>query len=186
MSSTVTAPDLSGGPAEIAARIVSALREHFPDPPELERERQVLALLEEVGEVTAAYRRWSGQARRAGTLAELRDELADVVLSAHVALIVLGADLADVWRFHSPDPAEPTTHGRVLALYDAAGRLSGLHLRRHAEWNHSDHVRHQHARRVADVLAATRHLADRLSVDLDAACQHKAGTIFTRDWRDPR
>jgi NTP pyrophosphatase (non-canonical NTP hydrolase) len=58
----------------------------------------VLALAEEAGEFTAAYRRWAGMARRAGTWDDVLAELADVVITAHVTARVLGIDLDAVWR----------------------------------------------------------------------------------------
>lgn len=40
-----------------------------------------LQIAEEAGEAVGAYRRYSGTARRKGTLAELADELADVLIA---------------------------------------------------------------------------------------------------------
>jgi NTP pyrophosphatase (non-canonical NTP hydrolase) len=73
--------------AEIAAR----LREYFT--PGALPVQQVLALAEEAGEFTAAYRRWAGMARRTGTWDEVEAELADVVITAYVTATVLGIDL---------------------------------------------------------------------------------------------
>jgi NTP pyrophosphatase (non-canonical NTP hydrolase) len=56
-------------------------------------EAQVLALAEEVGEFVGAYRRWSGQARRRGTEAEARNELADIIISAYAMADVMGWDV---------------------------------------------------------------------------------------------
>lgn len=58
--------------------------------------RQVLALAEEAGEFVGAYRRWSGQARRTGTEAEMFSELADVVITAYVTAREFDCDL-DEW-----------------------------------------------------------------------------------------
>lgn len=55
--------------------------------------RQVLNLAEEVGEFVGAYRRWTGQARRTGTEAEVHAELADVVITAYVTAAELDMDL---------------------------------------------------------------------------------------------
>lgn len=60
------------------------------------RESQPLALAEEVGEFVGAYRRWSGQARRRGTEAEAKAELADVILSAYCAADVFGWDVDEI------------------------------------------------------------------------------------------
>lgn len=55
--------------------------------------RQVLCLAEECGEFVAAFRRWSGQARRTGTFEDMRAELADVVITAYVTAAELNIDL---------------------------------------------------------------------------------------------
>jgi NTP pyrophosphatase (non-canonical NTP hydrolase) len=55
--------------------------------------RQVLNLAEEVGEFVGAYRRWTGQARRSGTEAEVHAELADVVITAYVTAAEMDLDL---------------------------------------------------------------------------------------------
>ncbi len=75
----------------VAASLAGRLREHF-DPATLPVQ-QVLALAEEAGEFTAAYRRWAGLARRAGTWHDVEAELADVVITAYVTAHVLGIDL---------------------------------------------------------------------------------------------
>jgi NTP pyrophosphatase (non-canonical NTP hydrolase) len=75
-----------------AATIADQLRRHGFDPATAAG-RQVLALAEECGEFVGAYRRWSGQARRTGTRAEMAAELADVVLVAFVTAEELGVDL---------------------------------------------------------------------------------------------
>ncbi len=65
--------------------------EHF-DPATLPVQ-QVLAVAEEAGEFTAAYRRWAGLARRTGPWHDVEAELADVVITAYVTAAVLGIDL---------------------------------------------------------------------------------------------
>ena len=83
---------LARGPLpQTAARLAARLREHF-DPHTLPVQ-QVLALAEEAGEFTAAYRRWAGLARRSGTWHDVEAELADVVITAYVTAHVLGIDL---------------------------------------------------------------------------------------------
>lgn len=108
--------DINTGNLRELARVIT---EHLRDngfPTEGAANRQVLALAEECGEFVGAYRRWSGQARRGGTVEEMRAELADVVITAFVAAEVLGIDLdqavtakADVvftrgWRERTPTP----------------------------------------------------------------------------------
>ena len=75
----------------LAATLADRLREHF-DPATLPVQ-QVLALAEEAGEFTAAYRRWAGLARRSGPWHDVEAELADVVITAYVTAAVLGIDL---------------------------------------------------------------------------------------------
>ena len=90
-----TAPPRPARPAArlpaAAARLAARLREHF-DPAALPVQ-QVLALAEEAGEFTAAYRRWAGMARRTGPWDDVEAELADVVITAYVTAAVLGIDL---------------------------------------------------------------------------------------------
>jgi NTP pyrophosphatase (non-canonical NTP hydrolase) len=81
MTTTTTparAPDL---PA-LAAAIADAIAPHFPAA--TLAHQQVLALAEETGEFTAAYRRWAGLARRTGTRHDMTAELADVTITAYV------------------------------------------------------------------------------------------------------
>lgn len=74
-----------------AAEINRCVVEHFPAGGR--DVQQVLCLAEEVGEFVAAYRRWSGRARRSGPWSDVCDELADVVIAAYVTADVLGIDL---------------------------------------------------------------------------------------------
>jgi NTP pyrophosphatase (non-canonical NTP hydrolase) len=86
------AADLARAPLPaVAARLAAQLREHF-NPATLPTQ-QVLALAEEAGEFTAAYRRWAGLARRSGPWHDVEAELADVVITAYVTAAVLGIDL---------------------------------------------------------------------------------------------
>ena len=87
-----TAAHLARAPLPaVAASLADRLREHF-DPATLPVQ-QVLALAEEAGEFTAAYRRWAGLARRRGPWHDVEAELADVVITAYVTAHVLGIDL---------------------------------------------------------------------------------------------
>jgi len=54
---------------------------------------QVLNVVGEAGEFGEAYRRFSGFARRSGSLDEVSAELADVVISAYIVAERLGIDL---------------------------------------------------------------------------------------------
>jgi NTP pyrophosphatase (non-canonical NTP hydrolase) len=78
---------------------------------------QALCIAEEAGELVGAYRRWAGKARRTGTLRELEDELADVLITTAVFAHRAGIDLdaavaaklaiiyARGWRQDTPDCA---------------------------------------------------------------------------------
>jgi NTP pyrophosphatase (non-canonical NTP hydrolase) len=54
---------------------------------------QALCVAEEAGELVGAYRRWAGKARRSGTLAELTDEVADLLIVTAVFAERAGIDL---------------------------------------------------------------------------------------------
>lgn len=56
---------------------------------------QALCLAEEAGEVVGAYRRYAKKARRTGTLAEVRDEIADVIIVTAIFAEMLDLDLTD-------------------------------------------------------------------------------------------
>lgn len=58
--------------------------------------RQVVALNEEVGEFTGAWRRFVGMARRSGTFDEMVAELADVIITAFVTADALGLNTCDI------------------------------------------------------------------------------------------
>lgn len=89
-------PGPAAGLAEFAETVTGHLAANFA--PATLPVQQVLALAEEAGEFTAAYRRWAGMARRPGTWADVRAELADVVITAYVTARVLGIDLDDAWH----------------------------------------------------------------------------------------
>ena len=86
---------LAGGLVVEAALIADSLRRNGFDPASAVN-RQVLGLAEEAGEFVGAYRRWSGQARRTGTAAEMNAELADVIITAFVTAHELGVDIQAV------------------------------------------------------------------------------------------
>ncbi len=80
--------------AEQAPVVVEALAQAgFTTSADLAGDRQALALAEEVGEFVGAYRRWSGQARRAGSRHDMEMELACVVITAYITAHVLEIDL---------------------------------------------------------------------------------------------
>jgi NTP pyrophosphatase (non-canonical NTP hydrolase) len=59
---------------------------------------QVYAIGEEAGEFIGAMRRWRGMARRSGTEAAAKAELADIVISSFVMAEIMGWDLDDLIR----------------------------------------------------------------------------------------
>ena len=76
---------------ELAQEIFVRTSEKFPGVDQ--RVMQTLCVGEEAGEFVGATRRYLGMARRSGTFEEMEAELADVVISAHVAAEALGIDL---------------------------------------------------------------------------------------------
>ncbi|MCP2337880.1 hypothetical protein [Actinomadura rupiterrae] len=162
--------------ARLAADITRNLREHFPQ--DGERVRQALALAEEAGEFVAAYRRWTGRARRTGTHTDMAAELADVLITAYVTAHVL--DL-------TPDP-DPT----AAALHDDPDRQVAHLFRTTAQFVDNylddDEIARDTAVQVwlPAVIAATHGTANAVGIDLPTAVDAKAQTLFTRGWRDPR
>lgn len=77
-------------PVEVAHDFIEACDRHRPAPPIW---AQVVNVVGEAGEFAEAFRRYSGHARRPGTLDEAAAELADVIISAYVLAERLGIDL---------------------------------------------------------------------------------------------
>jgi NTP pyrophosphatase (non-canonical NTP hydrolase) len=78
---------------QAAALIMQRCRENRAGGTE---QAQVMALAEEVGEFVGAMRRWKGLARRRGTEAEAKAELADVIISAYAMAEVMGWDVDEI------------------------------------------------------------------------------------------
>lgn len=74
-------------------RIIRALQDHLKESArqgadeQTALDSQFIGIGEEAGEALGAYRRWRGFARRAGTSAEVYDELADVLIVTMVGII---------------------------------------------------------------------------------------------------
>ena len=83
-------PTLAG----FALVVVENLRKYF----NVTREQQVIKLCGETGEFAEAYARYAGMARRSGTLEDVAQELADVVITAYIAARVIGIDLDQAWH----------------------------------------------------------------------------------------
>lgn len=54
---------------------------------------QAICVAEEAGELLGAYRRWSGRARRPGSLADVQAEIADVLIVTAMFAHRLGVDI---------------------------------------------------------------------------------------------
>ncbi|MFC5186988.1 pyrophosphohydrolase domain-containing protein [Actinomadura harenae] len=157
--------------ARLAEDITDRLREHFP----LEGEgvRQALALAEEAGEFLAAYRRWSGRARRAGTLDDVAAELADVLITTYVTARVLGIPLG-----HIPE-----------LLPDDDPDLPVIRLFRLAAWFLDSYVNNDGKGAevyLTSIATAAQDAATTIGIDLCAAVDAKVQILYARGWRDPR
>lgn len=53
---------------------------------------QMTTVVEEAGEFAKAYRRWRGFARQSGSLSEVTEELADVIIASFLMFAVLDSD----------------------------------------------------------------------------------------------
>jgi NTP pyrophosphatase (non-canonical NTP hydrolase) len=73
---------------------------------------RVLSVAGKAGEFAGAFRRWSGHARRPGSLAEVAAKLADVVNASYAAAVSIGCDLdAEVARKWIIVAGRPAVHG---------------------------------------------------------------------------
>ena len=73
---------------EIAKQIKDELILRFQPQSNITEENakdvQMLCIAEETGELVGAYRRWTGRARRNGNEAEVRKEIADVLITTAI------------------------------------------------------------------------------------------------------
>ncbi|MEV4253198.1 hypothetical protein AB0J52_08490 [Spirillospora sp. NPDC049652] len=157
--------------ARLAEELTDRLREHFPL--EGERVRQALALAEEAGEFLAAYRRWTGRARRTGTLEEVAAELADVLITTYVTARILGVRLPSVPE--APLDANPDLP--VSRLF----RLAGLFLD-----GFVSHDERSAETLLSAITAAAQDAAAAIGIDLRTAVDTKVQVLYARGWRDPR
>jgi len=58
-------------------------------------DQKAMCIAEEAGELVGAYRRWSGQARRAGTKQELAAEVADLIICTSSFAERAGIDISE-------------------------------------------------------------------------------------------
>lgn len=181
---------------EMGGFLAEALDAHFPK--ELARRRQVMCLLEEVGESLGAARRWKGWARRAGSIEEVASELADVVITAAVTAATYGvvlvfhgesdldyrigeevarvsqgiADGTRDWETPMLDLSDRAEMVKASAQWEAEQNL-GLYLPRIA-------------RDLGSLVVRAYVAAGTLGIDLDAAIDVKWKVITTRGYRDER
>lgn len=157
--------------ADAARRIIDNLRANGFEPDK--SEDQVLALMEEAGEVVGAYRRCTGRARRSGTPKDFHLELADLVITAHITAIVLGYELTaqPIRLMFGVEPADAWPH--VMDVFQAVSEFSGV-------WGTGVDGREE----LEKVVRVTFHVASVLHVDLDAAIADKLKTVFSRGWRE--
>jgi len=83
---------------KIGEELSDALDKHFfPQTPEIDEHNyldvQAMCVAEEAGEFLKAYRRYAGKARRKGSLEDVRDEIADVLITTSVFAAFLGVDI---------------------------------------------------------------------------------------------
>ncbi|MCP2340193.1 hypothetical protein [Actinomadura rupiterrae] len=158
---------------DLGQQIATEMRKHFPVQDE--RDRQILALAEEAGEFVAAYRRWTGRARRTGPFTDVIDELADVLITAYVTSAVLDSWVPvrrdDIARLLTEEPVR-----QVMHLHASVGAFVQEQL---------DNTSTP-ATGLNRVIAATHATAHALDIDLQAAVDAKTQIVFTRGWRDPR
>lgn len=154
-------PVPTGTLSEIAAIIAARLREAGFNSDEA-IERNVL---------------YTGQARRTGTLAELAAELADVVITAHVAAHEMALDLG---AYYWPPSAVHylTTERWVRLLFVRAGRFVDNFV------DGCDPTSPSVQLDLVDVVAGAHAVAQALGIDLDAAIAEKLTVVFTRGWRE--
>lgn len=156
---------------ETARRIIDNLRANGFEPDKTED--QILALMEEAGEVVGAYRRSTGRARRSGTPKDFHHELADLVITAHITAIVLGYELTaqPIRLMFGVEPVDAWPH--VMSIYQAVSEFSdvwGTGVDGHEELN--------------TVVRIVYHLTSALHIDLDAAIADKLKIVFSRGWRE--
>jgi NTP pyrophosphatase (non-canonical NTP hydrolase) len=161
---------------EVAARAVAKIRANFPDRDLAQQ--QVLCLAEEAGEFVGAYRRWAGMARRQGSWADVRAELADVAITAYVTAHVLEVeDALEDFRDSLGKPTAQDEAWQVRAVFRAAADLVDA-------FDRPVPSRSLYATCLAAVVNVAYVTARVLDFNLDAAVAEKAEAIFSRGWRD--
>lgn len=147
---------------------------HFPASNQEKCMRQGLCLVEEAGEYAGARRLYEHQR---GPLQDVADELADVVITGHLAARYLSIHLNTVM-------GETSTNGLLCVLENACVFAGSL--RRYLGAARRTGTRHEVATDLAKLVLAAHFAARDLGIDLDAAIDCKARKILTRGWKDRR
>lgn len=139
---------------------------------------QALNLAEEAGELVAAYRRWTGRARRGGSEQDVRAELSDVVITAYVAAADMNERLFEGGRvrrvMYRVEPAEAWPH--VLAVFSVVNTFVNAWL---------DPTSGSQLSALSMVVDYAYHLAAVLGWNLDKDIDAKLVKVFSRGWREP-
>jgi NTP pyrophosphatase (non-canonical NTP hydrolase) len=72
---------------------VKKMEDEFPDIYVDHPEKPVLCVAEEAGEFVGAARRYHGYARRYGTIEQVAEEAADVIIATWIACFLLNIDI---------------------------------------------------------------------------------------------
>lgn len=140
---------------------------------------QWLALVEEAGEFTGAYRRWAGMARRTGSAADLWAECADVVITAYVLAAELGCLLP-----RRPGPAQSALDRADTVEPDPVAAVLDVSRTVTAVVDSRDDTPRRTAVLLAEVVRAAYRAAAVVRFDLDAAIAAKLTIVFARGWRE--
>lgn len=187
----MSTPKISADLAAFARQVLTATKTHFPYS-DL-RVQQTLALAEEAGEFTKAFRRWAGMARRTGSWQDVEAELADVLITTYVTAALLQVDLDDVERKRAKSGKLPLgtpseQYSQVMALYAFVGQYVELTYFNHVDWGSplpSEIAGDADLGRLLSSVAEAAYVtADVLGIDLHVAWQSKAHQLVTRGWRD--
>jgi NTP pyrophosphatase (non-canonical NTP hydrolase) len=156
--------------AQLVAELARGVGSEFPAPlPEMVL-REYVHLVEEADELI--------EAMSASSLANIRDELADVEMTAALIAHYLAIDLtgARTAAFASFTPTYPNIYGAVAKLAGPVRRYLGI------------------ARRVGGlepvvvglgtVMLTVSQLATNHGINLDVAIEEKSAVVLTRGWRE--
>lgn len=142
-------------------------------PVEEAEARQILNLIEEIGEAVAAGRRYLGMAQRIGTMEELASELADVVITTFVTAEVFRVSVTPVPNAGDLHPVDIKAAQQMQLI--TLGVILGSYL---------DEV--SIASTLDSVVAQTEVIASLFKIDLEEAIAKKLAIVYSRGWKDER